>query len=221
MTRQETFKRRVRERMAKTGERYTAARRVLLEQSNGSRRRTWVADPEFSNDAVVKATGKGWDDWVDIIEGWGDKSHDHPAIATRLAAEHGLDGWWSQSVTVGYERIVGIRLPYQRSDGTFTAGKSKTVSVGAAELRSMLLDDGARDDLFPGHHTELLSKTSAKAIRIGIGPGVAHFGLGSVDGGRTKVTVGHEKLPDYELVEEWKHYWDEWLDALEEAAFGV
>lgn len=218
MAKQETFKRRVRDRMAKTGERYTAARRVLLEQANGTRRRRWVADPGLGDDAVANATGKGWDDWVDIVESWKGHTDSHPAIAARLTEEYGLGGWWAQGVTVGYERIVGIRLPYQRADGTFTAGKSKTVAIEGAELRSMLLDDGARDELFPGHHTELLSKPSAKAIRIAIGPGVALFGIEPADGDRAKVTVGHEKLPEYELVDEWKHYWTEWLDALHDAA---
>ena len=46
--RRASFKRRVRARMAKTGERYGAARRVLIEQATDGRRRTWAADPEFA-----------------------------------------------------------------------------------------------------------------------------------------------------------------------------
>ena len=51
MTTQQTFKRRVRERMARTGERYTQARRVLLEQQAVTPRvggREWVSQPEMS-----------------------------------------------------------------------------------------------------------------------------------------------------------------------------
>ena len=36
-------------------------------------------------------------------------------------------------------------------------------------------------------------------------------------GDRTKVTVGHTKLPDADDVPLWKQFWGDWLDALDEA----
>lgn len=221
MSKQESFKRRVRQRMAKTGERYTTARKMLLEQTPPGRRRTWKAEPEAGEDAVVAATGKGWEDWCDIIDAWPGHTEGHTAIAAYLGAEHGVDMWWSQQITGGYERITGLRLPYERPDGTFTAGKSRTLNVDGNALRSLLLDADARTDLFPGHHSELRSRPTAKAIRIAIGPGVVQFGIDVLDGGRAKVSVSHEKLPTYELVEEWKFYWTDWLDALEGAEAAV
>jgi len=58
MTRQKTFKRRVRERMAKTGESYTAARRILI--ANGDRPETAAADfkPPVAEERMVEATGR-------------------------------------------------------------------------------------------------------------------------------------------------------------------
>lgn len=216
MTKQASFKRRVRERMAKTGERYAAARANLLAQAAPARGRTWVSEPEMSDEAVVEATGTSWDDWCDVIDSW-NLDGDHVAIAAKLEADTHLDGWWSQSVTVGYERITGLRLPYQRPDGTFTAGKSKTVAVDAGQLRALLLDDEQRGDLFPGYATELLSKPSAKAIRISVGPGVAHFGIAAKPDGRARVNVDHRKLAAYDDVAEWKFYWSEWLDAIDDS----
>ena len=204
--------------MAKTGERYTTARSALLAQTPSGRRRRWCAEPEAGDESVRSATGKSWDDWCDLIDQWPGHNDGHTAIAAHLASDHGVDPWWSQQVAGGYERITGLRLPYERPDGTFTAGKSQTVTVDGAALREMLLDAGARTDLFPGHHTELRSKPSSKAIRIAIGPGVVQVGIGPVDDNRCKVTVAHEKLPSYDLVEEWKFYWAEWLDALDESA---
>ena len=225
MTTQESFKRRVRQRMAKTGERYAAARRTLIEQAEARaacqsepRRRVWVSEPEVGNAAVVEGTGRSWDDWVDLIEAWPDRpeghADGHPAVAAHLEAAHHLDGWWAQTVTVGFERITGLRLPYQRPDGTFTAGKSRTVDVDHDALRHALLDDDDRRQLFPGQHTELRSKPSAKAIRLAIGPGVALISL-TPHNTRTKVSVNHERIPTYDEVEEWKFYWTEWLTALE------
>ena len=216
MTKNESFKRRVRDRMATTGERYAAARRVLINQTASSkRRRVWVSEPEMNDEAIMRKTNRSWDDWCDIIEEWPGSVNGHNAIATYLHDEFDLDHWWSQGVTVSYERIVGLRVPHQRPDGTFTADKSKTITVDPDELRTMLLDEKGRDDLFGGIPTELRSKPTSKALRIGIGPGVALLSLDAKSSDRTKVVVSHEKLPRLDDVAEWKFFWDEWLTALD------
>ena len=217
MTRQESFKRRIRQRMEKTGERYGAARRVLIEQAAKGRRRTWAAEPEMSDDSVRSATGRGWDEWCDILDAWPGHTEGHTAIAAYLQDEHGVDGWWAQTVTVGYERITGLRLPYQRPDGTFSANKSRTVTADAVALREMLLDETDRADLFPGLETELRSRPTSKVIRIAIGPGTAQIAFDPQPDGRAKVTILHERLPSFEDVDEWKAYWSEWLAAIDES----
>ncbi len=216
MTTQESFKRRVRERMVRTGERYTTARQALLARSTTADRR-WVSEPEMGDEAIREATGHGWDHWRDLIDSWPREDWDHAAVARRIEAEHPIDGWWSQAVTVGYERITGLRLPNQMADGTFTANKSKTVTADADELRHLLLDEHARLDLFPDEATELRSKPASKSIRLGIGGGVAVLSLSQKSDGRTAVTVMHEKLPGPDEVERWKFWWQEWLEAIDQA----
>lgn len=215
MTTQESFKTRVRARMARTGERYTTARQVLLAKSS-DHGRPWRSEPEMSNDAVMDATGLHWDSWCDLIDSWPRETWDHGLVAKRLEAEHGLTGWWSQAVTCGYERITGLRLPGQMPDGTFTANKSKTVGADADKLRELLLSDEHRMDLFPGESTELRSRPSSKAIRLSVGPGSAVIGLEVKGEGRTKVTVQHEKLPTIDDIERWKFWWEDWLEAIDQ-----
>lgn len=216
MTAQANFKRRIRRRMEKTGERYAAARQALLTQSDVKDRK-WICAPETKNDAVVEATGKSWNEWCDVIEAWPGHVEGHTAIAAYIDATTDIGGWWSQTVTVGFERITGLRLPYQRPDGTFTAGLSRTIGIDGAMLKAMLIDDGARDDLFPTHSTRLVSNPSVKAPRISIGPGIAKFGFDDRGDGRVRVSIQHAKLPQFDLVEEWKFYWSEWLDAIDDA----
>jgi hypothetical protein len=215
MTRQESFKRRVRARMASTGERYNAARAALIAEAT-SRRRRWVSAPDVSDDAVRAATGRGWDDWCDLIDARSDDIDGHRAIAAHVQSLHGLDSWWAQSVTVGYERITGLRLPYQKADGSFTAARSKTVAIDVGALRAMLLDSNDRAELLPGHDSELRSRPSSKALRIAIGDGIAVISAATTAGGRTKVTVEHNGLSDVDAAEYWRHYWGEWLDAIDE-----
>ncbi len=217
MTSQESFKRRIRERMAATGERYCAARRVLLDQATARRPgRQWVSEPANGDDAVRAATGRGWDEWCDLLDAWPGHDDGHTAIATHLREDLGVDGWWAQAVTVGYERITGRRLPHQMADGTFTAGRSRTVAVGADLLRSLLLDDDGRAALFGGLPTELRSRPTTKALRVAVGPGVALIDLQARPDGRTRVSVAHERLPEPGDVEHWKAFWGEWLEALDE-----
>ena len=214
MTKQESFKRRVRARMEKTGEKYGAARRTLIQRSQSDGHRSWASEPELGDDAVREATGRGWDEWCDLIDDGPGQRGGHKAIVAFLQEEHGVSAWWAQGVTVGYERITGLRLPHQNPDGTFTAGKSRTVDVAADTIRAALLDEEDRRDLFPGQATELRSQPSSKVVRIGIGGGVAQIALNPTKDGRTKVSIQHEKLPEPEDVDRWKSYWTDWLDAV-------
>jgi len=105
----------------------------------------WVSPPEFSDEAVIEATGRGWDEWRDLIEAWPGHTEGHAAIALHLESTYDeVDLWWSQTITVGFERITGLRLPHQRADGTFTASKAATVDGDAVALRRRLLDEQGR-----------------------------------------------------------------------------
>lgn len=112
-------------------------------------KRVWVVEPGTSEQAVSEATGRGWNEWCDII-----------------------DAWWAQSVTVGYERMTGLRLPYQRADGTFTASRSRTVSTSAENVSAALVGEGGLTHPLPGG-SQLLLDRSAKALRFAVSKGVA------------------------------------------------
>ena len=116
MTRQKTFKRKVRARMQKTGESYTAARRRLIAAGERPEAEAAEFEPPMSDDAIRERTGRGWDEWFALLDAWEAASRPHPDVARWLRDEHGVDGWSAQSVTVGYERARGLRAPGQRPD---------------------------------------------------------------------------------------------------------
>lgn len=221
MTTHETFKKRIRTRMARTGERYGAARRALIDASAPRRDHAgWAAEPEHTDERITAATGRGWDAWVAAIDVGPGRDAGHTAIATWVREDQGIDGWWAQSVTVGYERITGLRLPGQMPDGTFTVSRSRTLDLDPADFREVLLDDAARADLIPGPTTTLRSKPTAKALRFtvsdaetGDAAGTALFSLEPVKD-RIRLTVSHEKLPSLQAGEIWKAFWADWLDDL-------
>ena len=97
ITEQKNLKRRVRARMEKTGERYTAGRSHVV----GEKPEPFVADPGMSDETLVEKTGKSWAEWVELLDAWGARERPHREIAAHLVEEHGVPGWWAQTVTVG------------------------------------------------------------------------------------------------------------------------
>lgn len=140
---QKDLKRRVRARMRKTGESYTAARAKLLERKRPEKERTAprpapkadLAELAGMSDAAVRAkTGRDWAGWVAELDRAGAAAKPHRDIARLLRAQHDLPGWWSQMVTVGYERIRGLREKGQRRGGGYDVNKSKTYPVALPDL---------------------------------------------------------------------------------------
>jgi len=175
----------------------------------------WVAEPEVSDDAVRAATGRGWDEWRTVLDAWPGRDDGHTAIAAHVESAHGVDGWWAQTVAVGYERITGRRLPYQQPDGTFTVATSRTLAIDAAAWRARLLDPDARAALFPGLAPDLRSRPTATSLRFALDPGILQIAIDPRPDGRAKVILTHERLPTPDDVERWRAHWSAWLRDLE------
>lgn len=187
------------------------------------RTRVWVSEPETPDRSIVEATGRHWEEWVDLIDAGPGREAGHTAIAAWVLSEHGLGGWWGQGVVVGYERITGIRAPGQMPDGTFTISRSKIVDLSADALRTALTDDSSRAALVPGFETGLRSRAGSKSPRFTLANahdeplGVILVTLDPAPKQRVRVTVTHEKLPSTEAGARWKQHWSGWLDGLEES----
>ena len=212
MTKQRTFKRRVRERMTKTGESYTAARRMLI--ANGDRPESADAQfkPPVADERVVEATGRGWKAWFEILDGWNATSRSHAEIARWLQDEHGVPGWYSQSLTVGYEQARGLRAPGQRADG-FAAGASRTIGVPVERLFEAFTDDALRERWAPGVDLRVRTATAPRTARYDWEDGSTRVIVGFESAGESKsrVALSHERLPDSDTADEMKSWWRERL----------
>ena len=178
--------------------------------------RRWLSVPEVDDESVRAGTGRDWNEWCELLDAWPGHNDGHAAIAKHVQESYEIGPWWAQTVTVGYERITGLRQPYQQSDGTFSISRSRKLAINPATVREALLDDRARSELFPGQATQMVSKPSAKTIRIGIGfgPGVAGISVQPSEDDTTRISVEHKRLPDAADAPKWQEYWSTWLDGL-------
>jgi hypothetical protein len=201
MTSQKSFKQRVRTRMDKTGESYTAARAQLLPREQ---------EPD------VGPTGRPYREWFAELDAWGATDAPHKEIAAWLMAERGVPGWWAQNITVEYERARGLRSVGQGRDGLFRVNASKTVSVPFAELFAAVVDPVRRDEWLPGVVLRERTATPHRTARFDWGEGSTRviFGFEAKGAGKSTVALSHERLPDSESAATMKAFWRERLSGL-------
>jgi hypothetical protein len=228
MPSQKDFKRLVRARMRKTGESYTAARAQLLAKPTHSRIAKKTARPTAPavdyakvagmSDAVVKEkTGCQWDRWVKALDHYGAAELPHREIVDLVQKKYKVGDWWAQMVTVGYERIKGLRARGQRRDGSYEATKSRTFNVPVATLHNAFADATIRRRWFDEPGLKVRTSTPPKSIRLGLADGsIVAVGFTSKGDARSMVALSHEKLRSKEEAERLKQDWGARLDALAE-----
>lgn len=160
MTRARALKHVIRARAAKTGERYTTARRHVLnrlklvttnEPSRAPEPRGPAAtrakgkrDSPISEAKFIAKTGHGFDHWFAVLDKFDGVKKGHTASARHLYEAHGVDGWYAQGITVAYERARGVRVANQRCDGAFEVSVSKTIPGDAKAIVAALTDPNRR-----------------------------------------------------------------------------
>jgi hypothetical protein len=170
------------------------------------------------SDAVLKArTGCTWERWVKALDHAQAYTWPHREIAKYVEEKYQVSGWWAQTVTVGYERIKGMRAIGQRRDGSFEATKSRTFAVPLVRLYRAFHDAPTRARWLPGVDLTVRVATRGKSMRI-TWPDRTSVAIGFASRGAAKsqVAVQHGKLADRAAATRMKQYWAERLDALKE-----
>ena len=221
MTQHRSFKRLVRARMARTGESYTAARAQLLAHHVRT-----TGDPggppetaplPTSDDRLRERTGRGWEEWFDLLDDAGMHGRPHREVSRYLAQLQGVDplAWTVQVVVKGYERARGGQAVGQHDDG-FRVHVTRTVAVPADVALQVVADEAARD----GWVTDLAlvprRTTSSRRLHFDVpdGGGRVHVAVDAKDDGRCTVSVEHARLPDAVTADAARAAWRTRLDEL-------
>jgi uncharacterized protein YndB with AHSA1/START domain len=232
MTTQKDFKRLVRGRMQKTGESYTAARATLLAQSakrkvpsvdsNGAGPVATTALPTdfaglagMTDEAIKKNTGCTWEKWVWALDQVNAHNWPHGEIARYVKEKYKVRDWWTQAVTVGYERIRGLRARGQRRSGSWEASKSRTINVAAGTVFKAFKQPKLRSKWLPGSKAVVRSSVPNKTIRLTWDDG-SSVEVYVVAKGRSKtqVAIQHTKLTSRQAVDQMKAFWADHLETL-------
>jgi hypothetical protein len=217
MTRQRSFKRIVRARMQKTGESYTSARAALLaaQEPTPSAPRVLVT----SEEAIRRRTGRGWEEWFDLLDDRGALERSHREIARWVAEQLGIEplAWNAQAVAHSYERARGLRAAGERPDG-FAITAQKTVAVPVDRLYDAFLDDAVRARWLPEADLRLRTASRPRSARFDWGDGDTRVHVTFIAKGEAKSTAAlqHERLADAQEAERMKAFWRDGVAALKD-----
>lgn len=181
-----------------------------------------TATRTFSDAAVKAKTGKTWEEWFRVLDKYGARKLDHKSIATLMYRDLGCPGWWSQMITVEYERKHGLRVANQSCTGDFQLSCSRTLSVPLNIVYNAVADEKRRAKWLSKAPVAITKANADKNIRMKWQPDGSSVEARFYAKGpeKTQVVFDHSKLSEEKSVAKMRAFWTEALDRLG-AAFGA
>jgi hypothetical protein len=167
-----------------------------------------------SDAAIAAKTGRTWAEWIRSLDDAGARELSHGDIALLVHERFGVGDWWSQSVTVGYERLTGKRANLQKAGG-FAASSSLTVAAALERLYDTAADQKGQREWLPAG-VVIHKATRPKSMRATAADGSKSisFYFYAKGGGKSQVTVQQEKLASQGAALKLKEVWTESLREL-------
>jgi hypothetical protein len=175
--------------------------------------------PKTSDEAVRRATGKSWKEWFGLLDKSGAKKKKHKEIAQWVFDKHlgkknsninvaTSGGWWSQMVTVEYERSRGLRKVNQNEQG-FLAAVHKTFALSRREFVRRWSALPAVKKLEPTP-----TRSKRPMLRYKAKQGIVVVTMDEKPGGKLRVMVEAARLPTKTVLERERAFWRGTLDSL-------
>jgi uncharacterized protein YndB with AHSA1/START domain len=167
----------------------------------------------MADDKVAARTGRTWSQWVRALDKDRASEKPHREIAELLHGKHHVPDWWAQTVTVGYERIKGLRDRGQRRGGGYEATKSKTFNVPVDALFNAFTDAALRQRWI-GAETTIRKASPPKSIRLQWTDKTIIPVWVTAKGAKTQIAVTQTNLPSKAAADAAKKEWAARLEAL-------
>lgn len=239
MTRARALKQVIRARAAKTGERYTTARRQVLKElskskpialvpTSATKRGPAISTKGGLSDAKsMEKTGHGLAYWFDVLDKFGAIEKGHTKAAAHLYSDHGVPGWYCQGITVAYERARGVRGMNQRCDGAYEVSVSKMIAAKPSQIIKALKEkrwtDGMDSDLLKALDAAMKEKKSKGFVIRADGQArfrykwngtTVQFNMYPKGAEKTSFVVQHMNLEGAETVEAYRAKWKAAFNAI-------
>jgi hypothetical protein len=171
----------------------------------------------MSDEAIRKRTGRGWEEWFDLLDEWGASERTHTEIARWVVKGQGLDGWSSQAVTVSYERARAGRALGEHANG-FSITASKTVAVPIDRLYEAFVNGTKRKRWLPDGELRVRTSIKPRSARFDWGDGTTRVAAGFTAKGpeKSQVALEHSRLPNAGEADTMKGYWRDRVATLKE-----
>lgn len=169
---------------------------------------------------IASATGRSWDEWVDMLDAAGAREMAHSAIAV-LALEQMPESverreWWAQGTAIAYGQHTGLRVPGQSCTGDFQLSTSRTISADKDAALQAWLDLVADREDFGGVAIAAPGTTSStekwRYWRVPLADGTrVSVNISDRPGGKSSVGLTHTKLDSAEAIDYWRPVWKDLL----------
>ncbi|HEY8537792.1 MAG TPA: hypothetical protein VIL28_02930 [Steroidobacteraceae bacterium] len=169
----------------------------------------------MSDSAVKAKTGKVWKSWFAALDRADAQKLAHKEIAKLLATRHGVSGWWSQMITVEYERARGLREVHQTANG-FAVSATKTIAANVSDVFQAAASPAMRKQWFPSGAFKVSSQTPNKYLN-GSWNGTTRLNIGCYRKGpnKSQIAVQVMRLPNKRAVESQRAAWKAALQKLQ------
>jgi uncharacterized protein YndB with AHSA1/START domain len=192
----------------------------------------------ISNDAVIKATGRSWEQWHELLKQVIVDDWSHKEIVSYLRNEYNISHWWAQTITVDYEQFIGRRQVGQTQSTDYQIGVRKTFDISLKVAWDLLMSNNAtkiwlgenkidtiEEDTYykttdgttgkfrvikPEHHIRLTWKPKEWES-----PSTLQIRVIPTKEQKTTVAIHHEKLKDNRVREQMREHWRDVLNRLE------
>ena len=171
--------------------------------------------PPVSTDAVKAKTGRGWNEWLRILDQERGPTLGHTAMAELLHEKYSVPGWWAQMVTVGYEQARGLRVKHEKRGG-FEISASRTIEADARSVFRAWTNAKARVRWLPKTAITIHKVTPPKSMRVTWIDGAKSIGVNLYPKGpgKTLVALQHGKIESAAQAKKMKAFWGVRLEAL-------
>lgn len=167
----------------------------------------------ISDKVLKEKTGKGWEEWINILDKDKAIEMNHKEMATHLCNKYKVDSWYAQTISNGYEKEKGLRVKHEKATGDFEISKTKVFNIEHSKLFDLVKNLIEKD--FFGH-VEITTLNENKNIRLkGSDKNSFSFDFYNKEN-KTQLVIQQFKIKDSNEAEEMKKFWSNKLKELEE-----